>query len=75
MPLPQEDLLPRPLNPLTLIGLLPMIPTMNRVNRVYLVRHGRVVGYENFPVYGHRDVELTVVGRLQGEYLPRWSDS
>jgi len=54
---------------LTLVGLLPMIPVMNRVNRVYLVRHGQVVGYENFPVYGHTDVDLTQVGRLQTEYL------
>jgi alpha-ribazole phosphatase/probable phosphoglycerate mutase len=46
-----------------------MIPSMNRVNRVYLVRHGQVVGYENFPVYGHTDVALTEVGRLQTEYL------
>ncbi len=42
---------------------------MNRVSRVYLVRHGQVYGYENFPVYGHTDVELTEVGILQTEHL------
>ena len=48
-----------------------MIPSMNRLNRVYLVRHGQVVGYENVPVYGHTDVELTEVGRLQMEHIAR----
>ena len=38
---------------------------MQRDNRVYLVRHGQVVGYERFPVYGHTDVDLTDVGILQ----------
>ena len=38
---------------------------MNRDNRVYLIRHGQVEGYENFPVYGHTDVKLTEVGILQ----------
>lgn len=38
---------------------------MQRDNRVYLVRHGQVVGYERFPVYGHTDVNLTDVGILQ----------
>jgi alpha-ribazole phosphatase len=33
--------------------------------RVYLIRHGQVKGYENFPVYGHTDVELTETGVLQ----------
>jgi alpha-ribazole phosphatase len=42
---------------------------MNRTSRVYLARHGQVYGYENFPVYGHTDVELTEVGILQTEHL------
>jgi alpha-ribazole phosphatase len=42
---------------------------MNRVSRVYLVRHGQVYGYENFPVCGHTDVDLTEVGIIQSEHL------
>jgi alpha-ribazole phosphatase len=42
---------------------------MNRVSRVYLSRHGQVYGYENFPVYGHTDVDLTEVGILQSDHL------
>jgi alpha-ribazole phosphatase/probable phosphoglycerate mutase len=42
---------------------------MDRVSRVYLVRHGQVYGYENFPVYGHTDVDLTEVGIIQTEHL------
>lgn len=38
---------------------------MRRDNRVYLLRHGQVAGYEDFPVYGHTDVDLTDVGILQ----------
>jgi alpha-ribazole phosphatase len=38
---------------------------MQRDNRVYLIRHGQVAGYEDFPVYGHTDVGLTEVGILQ----------
>jgi len=38
---------------------------MKRDNRVYLIRHGQVKGYDQFPVYGHTDVELTEVGILQ----------
>jgi alpha-ribazole phosphatase len=38
---------------------------MKRLSRVYLIRHGQVVGYENFPVYGHTDVDLTETGILQ----------
>ena len=38
---------------------------MKRLNRVYLIRHGQVVGYEKFPVYGHTDVDLTETGILQ----------
>jgi len=33
--------------------------------RVYLIRHGQVKGYEDFPVYGHTDAELTETGVLQ----------
>ncbi len=38
---------------------------MERENRVYLLRHGQVKGYENFPVYGQTDVDLTEIGILQ----------
>ncbi|MFH1242432.1 MAG: histidine phosphatase family protein [Pseudomonadota bacterium] len=38
---------------------------MKRINRVYLVRHGQVNGYEDFPVYGNTDVELTEIGIIQ----------
>ncbi len=34
-----------------------------------MVRHGQVAGYERFPIYGHTDVELTGVGRIQMEAL------
>lgn len=34
-------------------------------NRVYMIRHGQVNGYQDFPVYGHTDVDLTEVGILQ----------
>ena len=42
---------------------------MQRDNRIYLIRHGQVTGYENFPVYGHTDVDLTDVGILQIEQM------
>ena len=42
---------------------------MERVNRIYLVRHGQVVGYESFPAYGHTDADLTEVGILQSEHI------
>jgi alpha-ribazole phosphatase len=42
---------------------------MQRDNRVYLIRHGQVAGYEDFPVYGHTDVNLTDVGILQMEQV------
>ncbi len=42
---------------------------MERINRVYLVRHGQVSGYEQFPVYGHTDVDMTEVGVIQMEHL------
>ncbi len=38
---------------------------MRRINRVYLIRHGQINGYENFPVYGHTEVDLTQIGILQ----------
>lgn len=34
-----------------------------------MVRHGQVVGYDGFPVYGHTDVEMTDVGVMQMENL------
>jgi alpha-ribazole phosphatase len=42
---------------------------MERDTRLYLVRHGQVLGYEGFPIYGHTDVELTEVGIMQMEKL------
>ncbi len=42
---------------------------MKRRKRIYLVRHGQVAGYERHPVYGHTDVPITEVGRLQMEHL------
>ena len=42
---------------------------MNRLSRLYLVRHGQIVNYENIPVCGYTDVDLTEVGILQGERL------
>ena len=42
---------------------------MGRTNRLYLARHGQVVGYERFPIYGHTDVDVTEVGREQMEVL------
>ncbi|MFP4037209.1 MAG: alpha-ribazole phosphatase [Desulfobacteraceae bacterium] len=42
---------------------------MKRSCRLYLVRHGQVMGYDRRPVYGHTDVGITEVGRLQMEAL------
>jgi len=42
---------------------------MDRVSRLYMVRHGQVVGYDGFPVFGHTDVEMTDVGIMQMEHL------
>ncbi|UCF82229.1 MAG: alpha-ribazole phosphatase [Desulfobacteraceae bacterium] len=42
---------------------------MKRLSRVYLIRHGQINGYENFPVYGHKDVDLTETGILQMEKM------
>ena len=42
---------------------------MEEHTRLYLTRHGQILGYENFPVYGSTDVDLTDVGLLQMENL------
>lgn len=42
---------------------------MKRNSRLYLIRHGQVKGYENFPVNGHTDVELTQTGVLQMQQM------
>lgn len=42
---------------------------MERLNRLYIARHGQVMGYDGFPVYGHTDVEMTEVGIMQMEHL------
>jgi alpha-ribazole phosphatase len=42
---------------------------MKRINRVYLIRHGQINGYENHPVYGHTDVDLTEIGIVQMQQM------
>ncbi|MFN3535741.1 MAG: histidine phosphatase family protein [Desulfatiglandales bacterium] len=42
---------------------------MEKVTRIYLVRHGLVEGHERIPVYGHRDIGLSELGRCQMEYI------
>ena len=42
---------------------------MDRINRVYLARHGQVVGYDGYRAYGHTDVDITEVGKIQMEHL------
>ena len=42
---------------------------MEEHTRLYLIRHGQILGYENFPVYGRTNVDLTDVGLLQMENL------
>jgi alpha-ribazole phosphatase len=42
---------------------------MEKRNRLYLVRHGQVIGYDGFRANGHTDVDITAVGRMQMEYL------
>ena len=42
---------------------------MERLNRLYLVRHGQVVGHDGFHANGHTDVDITEVGRIQMEHL------
>jgi alpha-ribazole phosphatase len=46
-----------------------MIQIMERINRIYLVRHGQVNGYEEIPICGHTDVDLTETGMLQLERM------
>jgi len=40
-----------------------------KVTRIYLARHGQVVGHDEFRYHGHFDVELTGKGVLQSERL------
>lgn len=42
---------------------------MEKRTRIYLIRHGQVEGHENLPVYGHRDIGLSEVGRCQMERI------
>ena len=42
---------------------------MEEHTKLYLTRHGQILGYENFPVNGSTDVDLTDVGLLQMENL------
>ena len=42
---------------------------MKRTGRLFLIRHGQVKGYEDFPVYGHTDVDLTETGVMQIERM------
>ena len=42
---------------------------MDDRNRLYMVRHGQVVGYDRFPAVGHTDIDITEVGILQMEHL------
>ena len=34
-----------------------------------MVRHGQIVGYDGFPIYGHTDVDMSEVGVIQMEHL------
>jgi alpha-ribazole phosphatase/probable phosphoglycerate mutase len=42
---------------------------MDDRKRLYLVRHGQVVGYDRFPAVGHTDIDITEVGIHQMEHL------
>ena len=42
---------------------------MDRINRLYLIRHGQIIGFDKFPICGHTDVGLTEVGFSQLEHL------
>ena len=42
---------------------------MEKLNRLYLVRHGQVVGYENVPATGHSDVDITDEGVRQMQVI------
>jgi len=37
--------------------------------RIYLIRHGQVVGHDEFRYNGHSDVDITELGRAQMENL------
>ena len=42
---------------------------MEKLNRLYMIRHGQVKGFADYPAYGHTDVDITDVGRLQMENM------
>ena len=42
---------------------------MEKLNRLYMIRHGQVNGFADYPAYGHTDVDITDVGRLQMENI------
>jgi len=42
---------------------------IKRLNRLYMVRHGQVVGHETMTIYGSTDVEITDLGKAQMEHL------
>jgi len=42
---------------------------MERLNRLYLVRHGQVVGFDEIRANGHTDVKITETGKIQMESL------
>jgi len=52
---------------LTVLLFKPMMPHMEKKNRLYLVRHGQVEGFDRTPIYGHTDVKMTEIGRIQME--------
>lgn len=42
---------------------------MEKLNRLYLVRHGQVVGFDELRANGHTDVDITETGKIQMESL------
>ncbi len=42
---------------------------MEKHNRLFLVRHGQVVGFDQLLANGHTDVDITEVGKIQMESL------
>ena len=42
---------------------------MEKLNRLFLVRHGQVVGFDQLLANGHTDVDITEVGKIQMESL------
>jgi alpha-ribazole phosphatase/probable phosphoglycerate mutase len=42
---------------------------MEKHNRLFLVRHGQVVGFDRLLANGHTDVDITEVGKIQMESL------